>query len=71
MNKTATDWFTTVYSNAELAEILSDFSKDVFGQRTFLPRTAGRCTLVNELELCESTVANMSRAEKLSRGWLA
>ena len=69
MNFTATDWFTTIHSNAELATILSDYSKDVTGQRTSLPRSAGRCTLVNELERLDEIVDEMSPAERRSLGW--
>ena len=66
----ATDWFTTIYSNNELAHILSDYSKDVYGKRADFDWTAGRCTLVNELELLDEAVAGMTRAQRLAQGWL-
>ena len=59
-----TDWFTTTFSNDELAVILSDYSKDVFGQRTYLPKSAGRCSLVNELELIDAAVKAMTPAQR-------
>ena len=49
----STDWFRSMYSNDELAQILSDMSKDVLGFRVQLER-AQRCTLVAELESLEA-----------------
>lgn len=70
MNKQATDWFTSLYSNAQLAHILSDYSKDVHGQRADFDWSAGRCTLVNELEQLDETVARMPREQRVAQGWL-
>jgi hypothetical protein len=73
MNKqdTANNWFTTLYSNAELAQILSDYTKDVYGQRPVLGGTLGRCTLVNRLEQLDNAVAAMPRAQRMGLGFLA
>lgn len=49
------DWFTCMSSNAELAEIVSDYSKDVYGFRTRM-HGAGRCSLVRQLELLDAHV---------------
>lgn len=44
-----TNWFESKYSNEELADILSDYSKDVLGFRV-REYGAGRCTLARQLE---------------------
>lgn len=68
------DWFNSKYSNADLAEILSDYSKSVFGYRNRM-HGAGRATLARELESLDSTVARM-RADPAQRetlreqGWI-
>jgi hypothetical protein len=50
------NWFTSMSSNAELAQILSDYSKDVHGFRV-RQLGAGRCTLVRRLEQLDAYVA--------------
>ena len=68
------DWFNSRYSDSDLAEILSDYSKSVFGYRNRM-HGAGRCTLVRELESLDTTVARM-RADPAQRetlreqGWI-
>ena len=68
------DWFNSRYSDSDLAEILSDYSKSVFGFRTRM-YGAGRCSLVRELELLDATVSAM-RADPAQRetlreqGWI-
>lgn len=59
------DWFNSNYSNSDLADILSDYSKSVFGFRTRM-YGEGRCTLVRELESLDATVAAM-RADPAQR----
>ena len=49
------NWFTSMASNAELAQILSDYSKDVHGFRV-RQLGAGRCTLVRRLEQLDAHV---------------
>lgn len=49
------DWFCSKYSNAQLAAILSDYSKDVTGFRQYV--NGGRCTLVNALEALDARTA--------------
>jgi hypothetical protein len=71
MNKQAMDWFTSLYSNTELAHILSDYSKDVYGQRPVIDWRSGRCTLVNELEQLDAVVARMPREQRVAQGWLS
>lgn len=68
------DWFNSRYSDSDLADILSDYSKSVFGFRTRM-FGAGRCTLVRELEQLDTTVARMKadpaqRAELKEQGWM-
>lgn len=67
------DWFNSRYSDMDLAEIISDYSKAVHGVRT---RMFGhsRCTLVRELDLLDMTVTTRkadptSRAEMEAEGW--
>jgi hypothetical protein len=68
------DWFNSRYSDSDLAEILSDYRKSVFGYRNRM-HGAGRCTLVRELESLDTTVARM-RADPAQRetlreqGWI-
>jgi hypothetical protein len=67
------DWFNSRYSDSDLAEILSDYSKSVFGFRTRM-FGSGRCTLALELEQLDTTVARMKadpaqRAELEQQGW--
>ena len=68
------DWFNSRYSDSDLADILSDYSKSVFGFRTRM-YGEGRCTLVRELERLDATVAAM-RADPAQRdaleqqGWI-
>jgi hypothetical protein len=52
------DWFNSRYSDADLADILSDYSKSVHGFRTRM-YGSGRCTLVRELESLDAEVARM------------
>lgn len=68
------DWFNSRYSDSDLAEILSDYSKSVFGYRN-RQFGAGRCTLVRELDLLDTTVAQMradpaQRATLIEQGWI-
>ena len=68
------DWFNSRYSDSDLAEILSDYSKSVFGYRN-RQFGAGRCTLVRELELLDATVAQMradpaQREALIEQGWI-
>jgi hypothetical protein len=63
------DWFNSRYSNSDLAEILSDYSKSVTGfrDRRF---GAGRATLANALESLDRFVANPdNRAYLEDRGF--
>jgi hypothetical protein len=50
------NWFTSLYTNQQLAQIISDYSKDCTGYREYV--SGGRCTLVRKLEqldaYCES-----------------
>jgi hypothetical protein len=62
------DWFTSLHSNQDLANILYDYSQDVNGQATWLPR-AGRCTLVNHLENLDRQVEQMPRHRLAEQGW--
>lgn len=67
------DWFNSRYSDSDLAEILSDYSKAVYGFRTRM-YGEGRCTLVRELEALDSVVAFRKstpegRAEMREQGW--
>lgn len=68
------NWFNSRYSDSDLAEILSDYSKSVFGYRNRM-HGAGRCTLSRELESLDATVAAM-RADPAQRktlreqGWI-
>ena len=67
------DWFNSRYSDSDLAEILSDYSKSVFGYRNRM-YGEGRCTLVRELEALDATVAQMradpaQRAALEEQGW--
>jgi hypothetical protein len=68
------DWFNSRYSDADLAEILSDYSKSVFGYRNRM-HGAGRCTLAHELESLDTTVARMrddpaQRETLREQGWI-
>ena len=68
------DWFNSKYSNADLAEILSDYSKSVFGYRNRM-HGAGRATLARELESLDNTVADMradpaQREALIEQGWI-
>ena len=68
------DWFNSKYSDSDLAEILSDYSKSVFGYRNRM-HGAGRCTLVRELESLDNTVARMradptQREALIEQGWI-
>ena len=68
------DWFNSRYSDSDLAEILSDYSKSVFGYRNRM-YGAGRCTLARELDTLDSTVAAMradpaQRATLIEQGWI-
>lgn len=67
------DWFNSRYSDSDLAEILSDYSKSVFGFRTRM-FGSGRCTLALELERLDATVKMYKadphkRAELEQQGW--
>jgi hypothetical protein len=67
------DWFNSRYSDSDLADILSDYSKSVFGYRNRM-FGAGRCTLVRELESLDATVAAMKadpaqREAMEEQGW--
>jgi hypothetical protein len=67
------DWFNSRYSDSDLAEILSDYSKSVNGFRTRM-YGSGRCTLVRELEFLDAEVAfrkstPAGRAELREQGW--
>jgi len=67
------DWFNSNYSDSDLAEILSDYSKSVHGFRTRM-YGAGRCTLAHELEQLDATVARMKadpaqREAMIEQGW--
>ena len=68
------DWFNSRYSDSDLADILSDYSKSVFGYRTRM-FGSGRCTLVRELESLDATVARMradpvQREALIEQGWI-
>jgi hypothetical protein len=68
------DWFNSKYSDADLAEILSDYSKSVFGYRNRM-YGAGRATLARELEQLDATVARMradpaQREALIEQGWI-
>ena len=58
------DWFKSRYSDAELAEILSDYHKSVHGFRKRM-HGAGRCTLVKELELLDAYSARYGFYEQM------
>ena len=67
------DWFNSRYSDSDLAEILSDYSKSVYGYRN-RQYGAGRCTLVRELEFLDAEVAFRKstpegRAAMRAEGW--
>jgi len=67
------DWYTSNYSDADLADILSDYHKSVHGHRLRMAG-AGRCTLARELESLDATVAAwradpVKRAEMEADGW--
>lgn len=67
------DWFNSRYSDSDLAEILSDYSKSVNGFRTRM-HGSGRCTLVRELEHLDAVVAGRmstpaGRADMRKEGW--
>lgn len=49
------DWFYSKYSNAQLAAILSVYSKEVTGSRQYV--NGGRCTLANALEALDARQA--------------
>ena len=49
-----TDWFTSRYSNAELAAIANDHSQNV--NRSTDLSSAGRCSIVRELEALDRLV---------------
>ena len=68
------DWFNSNYSDSDLAEILSDYSKSVFGYRNRM-YGAGRCTLARELEQLDTTVVAMradpaQREALIEQGWI-
>ena len=58
------DWFKSQYSDADLAEILSDYHKSVHGFRKRM-HGAGRCTLVKELELLDTYSAKYGFYEQM------
>jgi hypothetical protein len=58
------DWFNSCYSDAELADILSDYSKSVTGYRDRQHGT-GRCSIVRRLEALDAFTANPD-----NRSWL-
>lgn len=58
-----TGWFTSRYSNAELATIAADFSQNVNGHTVDLG-SAGRCSIVRELEALDSLVAHLPRVQQ-------
>lgn len=63
------DWFNSNYSDADLVDILSDYSKSVHGSRIRMAG-AGRCTLVRELEALDAFVRNRDNHAYLeSQGW--
>jgi hypothetical protein len=64
----AKNWFISKYSNAELADILSDYSKDVNGFRD-RQYGAGRCTLAASLESLDAYVAAMTPEQRAAEGW--
>jgi hypothetical protein len=59
-----TDWFRSQYSDAELAEILSDYHKSVHGFRKRM-QGSGRCTLVRELESLDAYSARYGFYEQM------
>ena len=64
------DWFNSRYSDSDLAEILSDYSKSVTGYRN-RQFGAGRCSLVRELEALDAFTKNPdNRAYLESQGWV-
>jgi len=68
------DWFNSRYSDMQLAEILSDYSKAVWGYRNRM-YGHGRCTLVRELEILDAEMdARKSdphtRVAMEAEGWL-
>lgn len=64
------DWFNSHYSDSDLAEILSDYSKSVTGYRN-RQYGAGRCSIVRELEALDEFTSNLdNRAFLESRGWV-
>jgi len=66
MNK---DWFTSLHSNQQLADILSNYSQDVTGVPIKVTPKTGRCTLVRHLESLDSKVANMTWQEREAIGF--
>jgi hypothetical protein len=64
------DWFNSHYSDSDLAEILSDYSKSVTGYRN-RQFGAGRCSLVRELEALDAFTSDLDNRVYLeSRGWV-
>ena len=51
------DWFNSRYSDADLADILSDYSKSVTGYRDRQHGT-GRCAIVSRLEDLDAFTAS-------------
>ena len=64
-----TDWFTSLHSNLQLAEILANYSRDVTGVPITVTAKTGRCTLVRHLESLDSKVGSMTRQERESLGF--
>jgi hypothetical protein len=64
------DWFNSRYSDADLADILSDYSKSVTGYRN-RQYGAGRCSIVRELEALDAFTANPANRLYLeTQGWV-
>lgn len=59
-----TDWFKSQYSDADLAEILSDYHKSVHGFRKRMAGV-GRATLVRELEALDAYSARYGFYEQM------
>ena len=64
------DWFNSRYSDADLADILSDYSKSVTGYRDRQHGT-GRCAIVRRLEALDAFTKNpANRAYLQEQGWI-
>ena len=63
-----TDWFTSNYSNAELCNIITKYSRDVQVDFEKVDSKTGRCTLVRHLESLDQYVNNMNQEQRTALG---